>query len=206
MYAEVSDVVLIDGSPSAGWRSTAAASYLVGLAESAGYRTSAIYVRDLRAAELLGRRSRSEALDDARGHVAGASAVIIATPVYKAAHRGLLETFFDALEPAALAGKVVLPVATAATNSHSLSTDDALRPVLAALGAEYVLPGVFLLDAQIPRDVKGGLSFRDGAATELHRAAKHLLGALRLMGAHASPQEPCPMALGFWRPAARPRK
>jgi FMN reductase len=197
----MSDLVTIHGSPSTGSRSTAAANYLVGLADAAGYRTSAISVRDLPADELLAGRSGG-ALAEAGRRVASASAVIIATPIYKAAYSGLLKLFIDALEPEALAGKIVLPVATAATVAHELSIDYALRPVLAALGAEHVLRGVFLLDAQIPRDARGGLSFRDGAASELHRGAEHLFGALRRIGAGASQPEPSrgPIDIGFGAP------
>jgi FMN reductase len=75
--------------------------------------------------------------------------VILATPVYKAAYSGLLKTFLDLLPQSGLRDKVVLPIATGGSLAHTLAIDYALRPVLTALAARSILPGIFAVDSQI---------------------------------------------------------
>lgn len=83
--------------------------------------------------------------------VAQASAVVVATPIYKAAYAGALKALLDVLPQTALQGKAVLPLATGGSPGHMLALDYALRPVLQALGARQVLQGVYATDAQIKR-------------------------------------------------------
>ncbi len=63
------------------------------------------------------------------------SAVVVATPIYKAAYTGGLKALFDILPQSALRGKTVLPLATGGSPAHLLAIDYALKPVLSALGA-----------------------------------------------------------------------
>lgn len=55
----------------------------------------------------------------------------------------------DLLPERALAGKVVLPLATGGSVAHILAADYALKLVLSALKAEEILQGVFAFDSQI---------------------------------------------------------
>lgn len=87
--------------------------------------------------------------------VASARALVVATPVYKAAYSGVLKVFLDLLPQDALKGKVVLPMATGGSPHHMLALDYALRPVLQSLGARHILPGVYASDSQIPKDADG---------------------------------------------------
>ncbi len=91
----------------------------------------------------------SPAIKQAQAKVEQASGVIIATPIYKASYTGVLKAFLDLLAPGALSGKVILPIATGGTIAHLLAIDYALKPVIATLGARFVLGGVYLLDTQI---------------------------------------------------------
>jgi len=43
----------------------------------------------------------------------------------------------------------VLPIATGGSLAHTLAIDYALRPVLTALAARSILPGIFAVDSQI---------------------------------------------------------
>jgi FMN reductase len=70
----------------------------------------------------------------------------VATPIYKASYSGALKAFLDLLPQFALAGKVVLPLATGGTLAHVLALDYALRPVLVSLGAQHIVNGLFILD------------------------------------------------------------
>ena len=106
--------------------------------------------------------------------VAHARALVIATPVYKAAYSGVLKVFLDLLPQAALKGKAVLPIATGGSPQHMLALDYALRPVLQSLGARHILPGVYASDGQIPKDEEGGYRVEGEIAQRLDDAT-HLL-------------------------------
>ena len=141
------DVVTIAGSPASPSRCAAALDTARALLERRGLSTAAISLRDLPPQALVWAQIDDPAIQRASALVADARAVVVATPVYKAAYSGLLKSFLDLLPPAALAGKGVLPIATAGSLAHFLVLDYALKPVLAALGASACLPGVCLTDA-----------------------------------------------------------
>ena len=65
------------------------------------------------------------------------------TPVFSASYSGLFKSFFDVLDPDALAGKPVLIAATGGTARHSLVLEHALRPLFAYLRAVVVPTAVF---------------------------------------------------------------
>lgn len=75
--------------------------------------------------------------------VAGADAVVLATPIFTTSYSGLFKSFLDVLDRDALAGRPVLVGATGGTARHSLAVDYAIRPVLAYLRADVVATGVF---------------------------------------------------------------
>ena len=84
-------------------------------------------------------RALSAALDA----VTGADGLIVVTPVFSASYSGLFKSFFDVLEPDALAGKPVLIAATGGTARHSLVLEHALRPLFSYLKAVVVPTGVY---------------------------------------------------------------
>ncbi|MGY1741844.1 MULTISPECIES: FMN reductase [unclassified Blastococcus] len=65
--------------------------------------------------------------------VTGADGLIAVTPVFSASYSGLFKTFFDVLDPDALAGTPVLLGATAGSARHSLVLEHAMRPLFAHL-------------------------------------------------------------------------
>ncbi|MFB7497014.1 FMN reductase [Streptomyces sp. NPDC056161] len=84
-------------------------------------------------------RTLSAALDA----VTRADGLIVVTPVFTASYSGLFKSFFDVLEPDALAGKPVLIAATGGTARHSLVLEHALRPLFAYLKAVVVPTAVY---------------------------------------------------------------
>ncbi len=74
-------------------------------------------------------------VQDAIDRVAGADAVIAATPVYKAGVSGLFKTFFDVLDNDLIVAKPVLLAATGGTARHALVIDDQMRPLFAFMRA-----------------------------------------------------------------------
>ncbi|MGY1438703.1 NADPH-dependent FMN reductase [Streptomyces reniochalinae] len=129
------------------------------LGREGGHEIRHLAVRDLPAAPLLAADHTHPALREALAAVAAADAVVIGTPVYKAAYSGLLKTFLDVLTRTALHGKELLPLLTGGSRAHVLALDYALCPVLAALGGHAQLRGRFVLDEHLvtePGDAADG--------------------------------------------------
>ena len=148
-------IVAISGSPSIPSRSAALADHVAGALRARGFDLAAIQVRELPAAELFHGRVSDPVVAEAIALVERADAVVIATPIYKAAYTGVLKSFLDVLPQFAFAGKVVLPLATGGTIAHVLALDYALRPVLVALGAQHVVNGLFVLDKSLAMSERG---------------------------------------------------
>lgn len=142
-------VLLMAGSPSERSRSAALLERVGRQLAQRGVETEHLRIRDLSPQALLladfGHRSVLAAINQ----VAEAQAIVVATPVYKAAYSGVLKVLLDLLPQTALKGKTVLPLATGGSPNHMLALDYALRPVLQSLGARHILPGVYATDAQV---------------------------------------------------------
>ncbi|CAN5186926.1 NADPH-dependent FMN reductase [soil metagenome] len=151
-----STVLLIAGSPSTPSRSAALLDAVsLRLALRGDLTVERLNIRELPAEALLLAQWEHPAIVKALAQVERARAIVVATPVYKAAYSGVLKVFLDLLPQTALAGKTVLPLATGGSPHHMLALDYALRPVLQALSARHILPGVYATDAQIPRSDEG---------------------------------------------------
>lgn len=85
----------------------------------------------------------SPALAEAIGQVVTADGLIAATPLYSGSYNGLFKSFFDVLDPEALAGKPVLIAATGGTARHTLALEHAIRPLFTHLRAATVPTAVF---------------------------------------------------------------
>jgi FMN reductase len=116
----------------------------------------------------------SPSLQESLDAVTSADAVIAVTPVFAASYAGLFKSFFDLLEPDALAGIPVLVAATGGTERHSLALEYALRPLFTYLRAEVVPTGVFAATsdwgAAGEPGAPGLVARIDRAATELAQA------------------------------------
>ncbi|MDB5744526.1 MAG: NADPH-dependent reductase [Polaromonas sp.] len=149
-------VLLIAGSPSDPSRSAALLDAVnLRLALRDELKVVRLNIRKLPAEALLLAQWGHPAITGALAQVERADAIVIATPVYKAAYSGVLKVFLDLLPQTALKNKTVLPLATGGSPHHMLALDYALRPVLQALSARHILPGVYATDAQIPRSEEG---------------------------------------------------
>lgn len=151
-----STVLLIAGSPSESSRSAALLdSVSLRLALRGELKVERLNIRELPAEALLLAQWEHPAIVQALAQVQRARAIVVATPVYKAAYSGVLKVFLDLLPQTALKEKTVLPLATGGSPHHMLALDYALRPVLHSLSARHILPGVYATDAQIPRSTEG---------------------------------------------------
>jgi FMN reductase len=86
---------------------------------------------------------RSPALGRAIDQLLRADSLIAVTPLYRGTYNALFKSFFDVLDPDALAGKPVLIAATGATARHSLALEHAIRPLFSYLRAITVPTAVF---------------------------------------------------------------
>jgi FMN reductase len=174
----VSDILTIAGSPSNNSRSSAVLELVRNVLEGHGLSTDALNVRDLDAAELFTANFNGESVRAAVAKVHQARAIVIATPIYKAAYSGVLKAFLDLLPQDALADKLIFPIATGGSPAHLLAIDYALKPVLNALGAHHILHGLYIQDAQI-QHANGELTALDVAIEKrLHSSLMKLVGQL----------------------------
>lgn len=143
-----------------------------------GHRLGKLHVRDLPAQALLHADFGDAAIERAVALVAEADALVIATPVYKAAYSGILKAFLDLLPQDGLAGKLVLPLATGGSQSHLLALDYALRPVLAALSARHVLASIYATSEQLEWHADSGLTLAAPIAARVATGVDELSQAL----------------------------
>lgn len=142
-------VLLIAGSPTERSRSAALLEHVGSQLTQHSVQVERLRIRDLSPQALLLADFGHPSVVNAIHQVAQAQAVVVATPVYKAAYSGALKVLLDLLPQTALKGKTVLPLATGGSPHHMLALDYALRPVLQSLGARHILPGVYATDAQV---------------------------------------------------------
>ena len=176
------DIIAIAGSPSHPSRSAAVLEHLCFLIKQRGLSSATITVRHAPAEDLVFGAMDSSWIREQAALIARSRGVVIATPVYKAAYSGVLKAFLDILPQQVLAGKIVLPVATGGSMAHLLSIDYALKPVLAALGARYVLGGVFGVDSQIQRIEDDRYHFDLDLERRLHESAVELVEGVQCLG------------------------
>lgn len=172
-----------------------------GIDASAGVIELAPLAVDIATATVAG--FPSEQLQTAIEQIAGADAIIAATPVYKAGISGLFKSFIDVLDNDLLIAKPVLLAATAGSSRHALVADEQMRPLFAYMRALTLPTSVFaspedwgaaelgdrvgragtelavLIEAQVERQITdrqwSGYQHRfDGNATRAERTAADL--------------------------------
>ena len=158
MNGHTMSVILLGGSPAPHSSSSRLLQHIGERLALHGQRLHRIEVRDLSATALLSLDTDEPSIARALAQVRQADAVVVATPVYKAAYSGLLKAFLDLLPQDGLAGKLVLPLATGGSQSHMLALDYALRPVLASLAPRHILPSIYATSEQLPWDADKGLA------------------------------------------------
>jgi SsuE family FMN reductase len=171
-------IATISSSPSEVSRTDAVLSYVTKRLLSHGHQVTPIVLRDLPAEPLLHGRADDPVIRAAIDVLAAADAVVVTTPVYKAAYSGLLKVFLDLLPQYALRGKPVLPLATGGTPAHVLVIDYALRPVLTSLGAGAIGQGWFVLSSHVRLYDGGGLLLDPAASVPLYQVTEAFLSTV----------------------------
>lgn len=168
-------VLLLAGSPSERSRSAALLDAVSARLRAAGATVERLQIRDLSPQALLLADTGNRSVSAAVAQVARASALVVATPVYKAAYSGVLKVFLDLLPQSALKDKTVLPLATGGSPHHMLALDYALRPVLQSLAARHILPGIYATDAQATLTPEGAYDLHPDIELRLDEAVTALL-------------------------------
>ncbi|MCA3238922.1 MAG: NADPH-dependent FMN reductase [Curvibacter sp.] len=179
-------VLLIAGSPSERSRSAALLDRVGRLLSQRDVAIDRLQVRDLSSQALLLADFSHRTVVEALHQVDRAQAIVVATPVYKAAYSGVLKVLLDLLPQSAFKGKTVLPLATGGSPHHMLALDYALRPVLQSLGARHILPGVYATDAQVALTPEQGYVIQPETEARLEESAAALY-AEGLRGRSATP-------------------
>ncbi|WP_314174068.1 NADPH-dependent FMN reductase [Streptomyces winkii] len=172
------NVLTVSSSPSTRSRTSSLVRHVGGLLAAERHDVRHVEVRDLPPEPLLAGNAAHPAIQEVVEAIGWADALVVGTPVYKAAYSGLLKTLLDLLPQFALAGKTVLPLATGGSTAHVLAIDYALRPVLTALGTDSVLRGWFVLDRHISADAEGAGAVAAEAADDVAETAARLIDSL----------------------------
>ncbi|AZV95012.1 FMN reductase (NADPH) [Bordetella sp. J329] len=163
-------IIAIAGSPLARSRSNALLRYAAQALSQQHGSVDSLGIRDVSAEDLVHGNYASEDAARLRQRVTPARVVLIATPVYKASFAGGLKALLDLLDQTALAGKIVLPLATGGSAAHLLALEYSLKPVLSALGARHILAGVYATEAQVQVDEQGNAQLDEDIRVRLDAA------------------------------------
>jgi FMN reductase len=177
-------VLLLGGSPATHSGSARLLRHVAHRLAVQGHRSIELLVRDLPPRALMHADATDEAIGSAIAAVAGADAIVVATPVYKASYTGILKAFLDLLPQDGLAGKLVLPMATGGSQSHMLAIDYALRPVLAALSARFILPSIYVTSDQLEWIEESGLMLAAPIAERIAHGVDQLSSELNALPRH----------------------
>ena len=148
---EVSEIVVLSGSPSILSRSERVLKYLGSILEERKFTVSYISVCDVPQGDLYEAKFDSPAVKRIVSLLENAQAVVIGSPVYKASYSGILKSLIDLLPQDILESKPVLPVMTGGSIAHLLAIEYTLKPLLATLKGKNT-QGIFYLDSQIDRN------------------------------------------------------
>lgn len=151
----MSYIVAISGSPSSESRSSILTNYLKREAEQNGIQIKEISVLDFEPDVLIRGIYDHPSILQVTQELKGASGVIIVSPVYKAAYSGALKTLLDLLPQDILKDKPVFPLMVGGSGAHLLAIDYSLKPLLAALSAQTILKGVYVLDKFVDKSDLG---------------------------------------------------
>jgi len=168
-------VLLVAGSPTERSRSAVLLDAVAQRLQFRGVQSEKLLIRDLSPQALILADFGHPTISQAIGRVAKADVVVLATPIHNAAYSGVLKVFLDLLPQTALAGKTVLPLATAGGAGQSLAIDYALRPVLQSLGAKQILGSIFATDAQISISETGAYQLSGELGQRLDEAINTLI-------------------------------
>lgn len=151
MRQRMSKLAIISGSPNPKSRVNGVIQYAKTELEQTGCEVTIIDVCSLPPADLMYANFTSRPIIQAHTKVEEASAIIIASPVYKTTYTGVLKAYIDLLPQKGFKDKMIAAYFVGGTISSLLSIDYSLKPLLASMGAKSFAENVFAVDNQIER-------------------------------------------------------
>jgi FMN reductase len=148
----VLSIVGISGSPRRSSRTTTVVRSVLEAIE-AGAASNAQLIERVDAAPLLFRTLTRDGLDanpqasSLIRTVEAADVLVVGTPIYRASYTGALKHLFDLVHHEALAGKLVVLVATGGSLSHGLVNEHQLRPLFGFFNALTVPTTIYATEA-----------------------------------------------------------
>ncbi|MDR1889264.1 MAG: NAD(P)H-dependent oxidoreductase [Zoogloeaceae bacterium] len=95
-----------------------------------------------------------------------ADLLVVASPIYTASYSGLLQHFFDLLDPLALQGKTAILAATGGSGQLALTLEYQLRPLLSFFGVHTAPTTLFAHDKHFLKDINGDYTLTDSLLRE----------------------------------------
>ncbi|WP_199441489.1 NAD(P)H-dependent oxidoreductase [Umezawaea beigongshangensis] len=182
----MSTILIVSGDPSPSSRTGTLVSHVGARLRGPGHDVGVLHVRRLPTISLLTEDRRDPEISDALRRVVTADGVVVASPVHRAAHSGLVKALLDLLPERALRGRAVLPLAHGGSQGFLVALDHVLIPLLAGRGADTVVRGEFVLDRDVRLTPDGGVLAPDSALA-LDAAADRFLSALKTTRARRHP-------------------
>jgi FMN reductase len=148
----VPSIVGISGSPKRTSRTTAVVRAVLEAIEASA-RSNSRLIELVDAAPVLFRALTRDSLNAEQQAssiirtVEAADVLVVGTPVYRASYSGALKHLFDLVHHEALAGKLVVLVATAGSPVHGLVNEHQLRPLFGFFNALTVPTTIFATEA-----------------------------------------------------------
>ncbi|HLR70704.1 MAG TPA: NADPH-dependent FMN reductase [Pseudogracilibacillus sp.] len=147
----MSEIILLSGSPSVTSRSEKILDFIGSTLKHEGYTDNKTSVTDIPAEDLLYGHYQSSAILKLTKQIVDAKAIVIISPVYKAAYTGALKALIDLLPQDAFKEKAVLPIMTGGSPAHLLALEYTLKPIISILKGQS-LGGVYITDQQIDKE------------------------------------------------------
>ena len=164
-------IVFVTASPSAASRSTLVARAVASSAAAGDLEPVFWSLADFDPADVFHGRAAAPScarfVDSARS----ASAIVLASPVYKASYTGALKAIVDLVPPDALVDKPALGIATTRLEAHGAEVERAYLALFAFFRARPV-DTLVVFDHEVAADGTGALS--PPAEARLRRAAADL--------------------------------
>ncbi|SNS66282.1 NAD(P)H-dependent oxidoreductase [Rhodococcoides kyotonense] len=142
-------VSILVGSSTGSSPAAGLGSYVQAALERAGHTVVLLDAQAIDAASLLDGDSSDPDVVELVGLVEASDGVVAVTPMQNNSYSGVLKALLDILPHDALAGKILLPLATGGSNFHASALEYALVPVLRNLGAQQIVSGAYVLDRDI---------------------------------------------------------
>ena len=179
------NIVLLAGSPSSPSRVATLVDHIGARLRDRQAHTAQFDLNAFEPGSLVYANTRAPEIQRYIQAIAAADALVVATPVYQSSFSGAIKLLLDLIPQNGLRHKVVLPIAAGGSPHHLLTLDYALKPVLASLGADSVLGGVYASGPDLVREA-GGYRIQPAIRERLDTAADELANRVR----PSAPQPP----------------